>query len=82
MPSANGAISKAPMGPFQKTVRVSASFSAYSCAEAGPMSRPIMSAGMASAATVTVSVSAENSRPQMTSTGSTISTPVSSARRR
>ena len=82
VPAANGAISNAPIGPFQNTVRVSASFSAYSSADLGPMSSPMRSAGIASAATVTVSVSAENSRPHTTSTGRTISTPVSSARRR
>ena len=46
------------------------------------MSRPIASAGMASAATVATSVSAENSFPQTMSTGRTISTPDSCARGR
>ncbi len=82
MPAAYGAISNAPIGPFQKTVRQSASFSAKSALDSGPMSRPIRSAGIASAATTSWAASALNASAATTSTGRTISTPSFSARSR
>lgn len=73
------------MGPFQKTVPASASLDAYSLRDSGPMSRPIRSAGTASAATVVALAGAlvfrsGNSGPTTTSTGRTSSTPFFSAR--
>ncbi len=80
VPAANGAISKTPIGPFQKTVRASASLLAKSSAVRGPMSRPIRSAGIASAATTVASASAAKRVAATTSTGSTSSTPRSRSR--
>lgn len=85
VPSANSGCSKTPIGPFQKTVAASVIFEAYSLPDAGPMSRPIRSAGMASAATVVASAGAlvfrsGNAGATTASTGRTSSTPVFSAR--
>ena len=41
VPAANAGNSNTPIGPFQNTVRASASFDANSSREAGPMSRPM-----------------------------------------
>ena len=79
VPAAYGAISNAPIGPFQKTVCVSLSFSANSAEDFGPMSSPSRSAGIASAATTSWSASAENAVAATMSTGRTISTPLASA---
>ena len=79
VPSAYGAISNAPSGPFQKIVRASASRSAKSRADSGPMSRPIRSAGIASAGTTSCFASAEKASAATMSVGRTISTPRSAA---
>src|SRR5690606_36438168 len=78
VPSANGASSNTPIGPFQNTVAAPESTSANAATDAGPMSRPFHPSGMASAATVCVFASAENSSATTTSVGSTI-LPVSSS---
>ena len=60
------------MGPFQKTVRASASAAAKARWESGPMSSPSWSSGIASAATTVAGASAENSGATTTSVGRTI----------
>src|SRR6185369_11786963 len=51
VPAANGATSNTPIGPFQKTVCASARTAENAATAAGPMSRPFVPGGMASAAT-------------------------------
>src|SRR6185369_17848980 len=60
VPTANGASSKTPIGPFQNTVRAPSSADENVATLWGPMSSPIRSAGIASAATVSYSASAAN----------------------
>src|SRR5689334_2554317 len=45
VPAANGSISNAPIGPFQKTVPAAPIVAAYFSAVRGPMSRPIHPSG-------------------------------------
>ena len=82
VPWSKGAISKAPSGPFQKTVRASLTASANARADSGPMSSPIWSSEMESAATVVAGASALNSGATRMSVGSRISTPLSVERAR
>ena len=72
VPSANGAISNTPIGPFQKTVLARPRTSANAATDSGPMSRPSQPSGMASTATVCVAASAANASATTTSVGSTI----------
>ena len=80
VPSANGASSNTPIGPFQNTVFAPASTCANAATDSGPMSRPFHPSGIFSTGTVRVFASAENSSATTTSTGSTI-LPDSSSRR-
>src|SRR5262249_28877242 len=79
VPSANGAISNTPMGPFQKTVRASASTAPYRSAVIGPMSRPSQPSRISAASTVSVSASAANLSAMTTSAGSMILSPDSAS---
>src|SRR6476469_9545557 len=84
VPAANGASSKTPIGPFQKTVDDAAIISANFFAVSGPMSRPRPLApngvsSIASAAVTSTSASAPNFDATTTSVGKTICTPSSSA---
>ena len=72
VPSANGASSNTPIGPFQNTVFALASTCANASTDSGPMSRPFHPSGIFSTGTVRVFASAENSSATTTSTGSTI----------
>ncbi len=71
VPSAYGAISNTPIGPFQNTVRAPSSAAVNARTLSGPMSRPRRSAGIASAGTTSCSASALNAVAATTSTGST-----------
>ena len=79
VPASNAFISNTPMGPFQNTVLAWATASAYSFAVSGPMSRPIISPGIPSTETVSVSASSAKRSAHTTSTGSSSCTPRSSA---
>src|SRR5271165_3477453 len=72
VPPAYGASSKTPIGPFQKTVLAWRMLAANCAADSGPMSRPIWSAGIASAATTWRGVPTVRSAAVMTSDGSSI----------
>ena len=80
VPSANGASSNTPIGPFQNTVFALASTCANAATDSGPMSRPFQPSGIFSTGTVRVLASAEKSSATTTSTGST-TLPDSSSRR-
>mmetsp|Transcript_2541 Transcript_2541/g.4341 ORF Transcript_2541/g.4341 Transcript_2541/m.4341 type:complete len:254 (-) Transcript_2541:514-1275(-) len=69
VPLENFSISKTPMGPFMMTVLQSERNSFCSAVVSGPLSRPIQPSGMASAATVWMLASAENSSAMMMSEG-------------
>ena len=69
VPAAKASNSKTPIGPFQNTVRASASAAANALADSGPMSSPSWSAGMASAGTTEVGASAVNSGATTMSVG-------------
>src|SRR5215475_4932584 len=79
VPAANGATSKTPIGPFQNTVRAWASSAANALTVCGPMSRPFVPAGIASADTVCVSASSAISAATTMSAGSTILSPLSAS---
>ncbi len=79
VPPENASNSNTPAGPFQTTVFASTILLAKSVAESGPMSRPILSAGIASAATTSCGESAANASATTMSVGRTISTPFFSA---
>ena len=70
VPSAKGASSKTPIGPFQNTVRAPCSASVNRVTERGPMSRPIRSAGIACTSTTSWGASAAKRSAATTSTGS------------
>ena len=72
VPAAYGASSNTPIGPFQKTVPAFPMAAANLAADCGPMSRPIWSAGMASAATTWCGASAAISAATTRSDGSSI----------
>ena len=63
------------MGPFQNTVRASATAPANAIALAGPMSRPFQPTSMPSAGTVRASASSLTSRATTTSVGSSTGLP-------
>ena len=71
VPSANGASSNTPIGPFQNTVFALASTCANASTDSGPMSRPFQPSGICSTGTVGVRLGG-NSSATTTSTGSTI----------
>jgi len=79
VPPAKASNSNTPMGPFQTIVFASTILEANSVAESGPMSRPMRSAGIASAATTSYSAPAEKPAAATMSVGRTISTPDSLA---
>src|SRR5689334_5793755 len=72
VPAAYGASSNTPIGPFQKTVPAVPTAAANLAADSGPMSRPIWSAGMASAATTRCGASAAILAATTRSDGSSI----------
>src|SRR5690606_15417177 len=69
VPSANGSISNAPIGPFQITVAAPSMTRAYRSRVAGPMSRPIQPSGI-SPVTTFVSAAASKRSPRRWSEGS------------
>ena len=71
VPSANGASSNTPIGPFQNTVCAPVSTCPNAAADAGPMSSPFHPSGIASADTMRLGAEAETSSATTTSTGST-----------
>ena len=83
VPAARVGFSNTPIGPFQMTVLAPLTASANSSRVLGPISQPSMSAGIASASTVTVSTAASigsgKSLMQTVSTGSSSLTPFASA---
>ena len=79
VPAAKAGNSNTPIGPFQNTVFASASFDANRSRDAGPMSRPMCPAGIASAATTVGGASAANWAATTMSVGRTSSTPRSAA---
>ena len=79
VPSAKAGNSKTPMGPFHTTVLEVAMASAKSFRVSGPMSRPIWSAGSASAGTTVAGASAAKVGATTVSTGSSSSTPLALA---
>ena len=84
VPSAKGAISNTPTGPFQKMVFAALIFSAKISRVLGPMSRPSASAPSlppvrSSMGRISVLASAENASDQTTSTAVMISVPFSGA---
>src|SRR5262249_17367420 len=79
VPPAKAGNSNTPIGPFQNTVPASASLAANKSQVAGPMSRPIRSAGKSETGTVSWSASAANPVAATMSTGSTISAPPGSS---
>lgn len=70
VPAANAGNSNTPIGPFQKTVSALDSKVVNRLTDPGPMSRPIRSSPMASAATVCGVASAANLSATTMSTGS------------
>src|SRR5262249_35051134 len=82
VPAANAGNSNTPIGPFQKTVSALDSSVVNRLIDPGPISRPILSLGIASAATVCGGESAANFSATTMSIGSrSTSTYVSSSRR-
>src|SRR5690606_38136743 len=81
VPAANGAISNTPIGPFQNTVRASASTWPNAATVCGPTSRPSQDSGIESAATVCVLASAANLSATTTSCGRTSLSPASASSR-
>ncbi len=79
VPCANDGISNTPNGPFQNTVRTSASASTIRSWLAWPRSTMCQLAGIFSAGRVLYSVPRVTSFATMTSTGKTIRTPFASA---
>src|SRR5581483_6275917 len=75
VPAENGGTSNTPAGPFQNTVRASASLARNNSRVRGPASTPSQSAGMPSAGTTVCSASGANFAATTMSTGSTSSTP-------
>ena len=75
VPLAKAGNSKTPMGPFQTMVPAPRVAAQKSSMVLGPMSMPIMSAGMCIASTTTGSASAANSFAATVSTGSRSLTP-------
>ena len=83
VPFASASFSNTPIGPFQMTVLAVLAASANSSRVLGPMSSPILSAGMALEQTISVSTGASigsgNAEATTVSTGRSSFTPFSSA---
>ena len=75
VPAANAGNSKTPIGPFQKTVLALDSSAVNRFTDSGPMSRPIVSSGILSAATVSGGESAANFSATTMSTGRWMTSP-------
>ncbi|SIA25119.1 Uncharacterised protein [Mycobacteroides abscessus subsp. abscessus] len=69
VPAANAGNSNTPMGPFQKMVLALDNTAANRFTDSGPMSRPILLSGIASAATISEGESAANSSAATISIG-------------
>ena len=76
VPFAKAGNSKTPMGPFHTIVPAPLTAAQNALLVSGPMSMPIMSAGIFIESTVTGSASAENSFAAIVSVGSRSFTPL------